>query len=566
MSDEGDAKDYYGAVIVGAGWAGMYLLYHLRKLGLDVRVFEAGTGVGGTWYWNRYPGARCDVQSLEYSFSFSEALEQEWEWSERYAAQPEIERYANHVAERFDLLKDIQFSSKVTAAQYDEGSGTWSIETDRGDRVRAKYFVLAVGGYSVPIKPDIPGIDSYSGELYFTSKWPKEEVRFAGKRVGVIGIGTSGMQACTVIANQNVAELYVFQRTANFALPAQNGPLAPDFVRTYKKSYREHREAARQTGFGVNFPIKARSVRDLPEKEFLDQMEAAWKHGGSAVLGLVADLVTDEAANARVANYLRAKVRERVNDPEVAELLCANDHFVGTRRAMIETGYFEIFNQPNVSLVNLKKTPIKRITPTGVETSDANYDLDIIVMATGFDSGTGGALQIAITGKKQDITLAKKWSHGPTTYLGLMVHGFPNLFFLAQPGSPSIRSHVMVAIEQQGEWLTELIRDMEATGIETIEPSRDAEADWTKHVADIAASTLVTRQATQYVGANVPGKPRVYLAYLGGLANYGAICDAVRNKNYEGFIRTSSGGELPGKHKWSGPLSRANAHAGGKVI
>jgi cyclohexanone monooxygenase len=546
------------AVVVGAGWAGMYMLVRLRKLGFRSRVFEAGSGVGGTWYWNRYPGARCDVPSLDYSYSFSEELEQEWEWTEHYAAQPEIERYANHVADRFDLRRDIQFDTRIISAVFDEESSRWDITTDRGDQVSARYCIMATGGYSAPIAPDIAGIDSFEGEMYFTATWPDEVVSFAHKRVGVIGTGSSGMQAITAIGASDPAHLYVFQRTANFAVPAQNRPMEAEYQRRFKETSAKHREQGRYSGGGVVYPVPYGPVLGLTDEEFERQMAERWAVGGPAVCNSVTDLLESEAANRRVADYLRTRVRQRVDDPAVAELLCAEDHFVGVRRILIESGYFETFNQPNVTLVDVHHLPISEITPTGLETSDARYELDAIVFATGFDSGTGAMLRIDFTGIG-GVTLAEKWASGPRTYLGLMIDGLPNLFTIAGPGSPSIRSTVIVSIEQHVDWIADFLTYLEEHQVEQVEPTPDAEEAWTAHVDQLAASTLLVRNDTQYVGANVPGKPRAYLAYTGGVGPYRVICDDVRASGYEGFVMRTHGGILASGGQWSGPRSEVEA-------
>ena len=527
--------------IVGAGWAGMYMLHRVRQLGLSVRVFEAGSDVGGTWYWNRYPGARCDVPSLDYSYSFSPELQQEWEWTERYAAQPEIERYAHHVAERFDLRRDIQFDTKIVSAQFDEESRRWELHTDEGQVVSAHYFILATGGYSVPIKPNIPGVDSFAGEMYYTARWPREKVDFAGKRVGIIGTGSSGMQTATVVAREGVEHLYVFQRTPNYAVPARNHPLDAEYQRRFKETYEDHRRRARASSFGIPFPLGDRPAIDYSDEEFEKKMQEVWEPGGSAILAAFTDLLVNEDSNRRVSAFLRETIRTRVDDPEVAEKLGAKTHFLGSRRLLVEDTYFEIYNQANVSLVDVKEAPITEITPSGVRTADSEYELDVLILATGFDSGTGALLQIDIHGR-HDRVLREHWAAGPRTYLGIMMHGFPNMFAIAGAGSPSIRSQVILSIEQHVDWISDLLAHTQEYEIATIEPTAEAEEAWTDHVAQVAASTLTIRDETQYVGANIPGKPRVYVAYLGGVSRYRAFCDEVRNRGYEGVVFTTSHG------------------------
>jgi cation diffusion facilitator CzcD-associated flavoprotein CzcO len=552
-----DEVDEVDAVVVGAGFAGMYMLYRLRELGLTSVVVEAGSGVGGTWYWNRYPGARCDIPSLDYSYSFSEELQQEWVWTERYATQPEIERYANHVADRFDLRRDILLDTAVVAATFERSTSRWAIETDGPRSFRSRFLIMATGGYSVPVEPEIAGIQDFKGEIHFTAKWPSQTPDFDGKRVGVLGTGSSGMQTATAIAKQKVEHLYVFQRTPNFAAPAQNRPLSDDYQRAFKKSYSAHRAAARYTRAGVAYPIFTdRSALDYTDAEFDQLMDAAWAEGGGAVLTLFPDLLTDERANERVADYIRRTIRARVADPCIAEKLAPTTHFVGARRLLVEIDYFEIFNQSNVSLVDLNDSPLESVSVDGIVTTQAEYPLDVLVLATGFDSGTGAMLRVAMS-ESSGLSLADHWSDGPRTYLGLMVHGFPNMFMIAGPGSPSIRSHMMVSIEQHVEWVTDLLRHALDLGAHSIEPTQECEEAWTNHVADVAASTLFTHNDTQYWGTNVPGKPRVYTSYLGGVGGYRQICDAVRAEGYAGLVLNGPDQTLsdnawdPGEEPWN---------------
>jgi cyclohexanone monooxygenase len=524
------------AVVVGAGWAGMYMLYRLRELGLSVRLFDAGSGPGGTWCWNRYPGARCDSPSLDNSYSFSEELQQEWVWTEKFAAQPEIERYANHVADRFGLRPQMQFETKVTALQYDEAARTWTVDTDRGDCLRARFCFMATGGYSTRVKPHLPGLDSFAGEMYFTSQWPREPVSFAGKRIGVIGTGSSGVQTVTAIGDEDLFHhLYVFQRTPNFHLPNRNGPLDPQVDRQFKKTYAAYRERARRSGFGIAAEVGTRLTMDHSDEEFLRTMDAAWARGGFHPLVAFPDISSNPLANERVAEYMRNDIRRRVKNPAVAELLCLKGWHVGARRVVQENGYFEHLNKPNVTLVDVKGAPIEAITAYGIRTRAGFYELDMLVLATGFDSGTGAMLQVSCVGAGGK-SFAEKWQAGPVSYLGLMAHGFPNLFLLAGPGSPSIRSHVIVSCEQHVEWLADLVRHMRDDDLDTVECTPEAEAEWTKHVADVAATSLMATGDTQYVGFNIPGKPRVYLAYLGGVGTYRQICDRVRDNGYQGLV------------------------------
>lgn len=554
---DGAEKDVrvFDAVVVGAGWAGMYLLIRLRELGMSVRVLEMASGVGGTWYWNAYPGSRCDVPVVGYSYSFSPELEQEWEWTEKYATQPELERYANHVADRFDLRRDIQLDTTVTSASYDETRGRWRIETDRGEVFDAQFCIMATGGYSAPVVPDIPGIEDFDGELYFSNAWPRDrQVTYAGKRIGVVGTGSSGMQTVTALGQEPVEHLYVFQRTPNYAQPAHNGPWHKADLDKFKKRYREFRAAAKVTGGGNPLPPKAEvgPVADLSEEDFQARMRRAVSPGGTGVGG-VTDTVTSKTANSRVSEFLRQEVRRRVHDPEVAEKLCAKGHWLFARRDLYEIGYYETYNQPTVTLVDVRSDPIQRIMATGIETGAASYDLDMIILATGFDSGSGALMRIDITGRG-GITIQQKWADGPDTYLGLMLHGFPNMFSIAGPGSPSIRSNVMVSIEQHVEWVADLLAMMRQNDVTVIEPTLDAEQAWTRHVNDMVDGTLLMENDTQYNGANVPGKPRVFVAYIGGVAGYRVICDRVREAGYEGFVMSrSDGSTLPTSPTWSGP-------------
>src|ERR1700722_6110303 len=458
-------RERYDVVIVGAGWAGMYMLYQARRLGLSVIVLEAGTGVGGTWYWNRYPGARCDVPSLNYSYSFSAELEQEWSWTELYAAQPEIERYANFVADKFDLRRDIRFSTRVTKAVYDSAGHSWLVDSDHGDLLQARYCVMATGGYSEPYRPAIPGLDSFGGEVYYTQEWPDTPVDYAGKRIGLVGTGATGMQVVTAVADEPIEQLYVFQRTANYAVPAMNAPMDPEYQREYKAHYREHRAEARSSRTGSLYEGPFVQVGALSDAEFEAHMEMVYARGGSSVYGGLTDLLASEGVNARVAEYLNRRIRERVKDPATAEALCASGHYVGSRRILIENAYFEKFNQDNVTLVSVKDDPIAEITPAGLRTaSGRGYDLDMLIFATGFDSGTGAVRRIEIAGSSGE-TLNDKWAAGPVTYLGLMVNGFPNLFFIAGPGSPSIRSQVLVSIEQHVDWIFDMLEHARKAGV-----------------------------------------------------------------------------------------------------
>jgi cyclohexanone monooxygenase len=525
--------DDLDAVVVGAGFSGLYALHRLRGLGLSTRVYEAAAGVGGTWYWNRYPGARCDVESLCYSYSFSEELEQEWEWTERYPAQPEILRYLEHVADRFDLRRDIQLETRVVRAAYDEDADRWTIETGNGERVRAQYLVLATGCLSTPQLPSIPGLDSFAGDTYHTGRWPHEPVGFAGKRVAVIGTGSSAIQSIPVIARE-AAHVYVFQRTPNYSVPAHNRPLDPREQREAKAHYRELRERMRDSFAGFPHERSERSALDDPADMREQVLEERWRDGGIPFLGSYMDIGVDERANELVAEFVRAKIRATVRDPELAELLCPKDYPIGTKRICVDTAYFETFNRDNVTLVDLRRTPIVEIAPSGVHTVGGEYDVDAIVFATGFDAMTGTLLGIDLRGRG-GRTLGEAWAHGPTSYLGLQVAGFPNLFTITGPGSPSVLSNMVVSIEQHVDWIADCVAWMRERGFDVIEATPEAEVAWVAHVNEVAAATLFPRTSSWYTGANVPGKPRVFMPYVGGVDVYRQHCAGVAARDYEGF-------------------------------
>ncbi|MFI7129207.1 flavin-containing monooxygenase [Nonomuraea sp. NPDC050153] len=522
------------AVVVGAGFAGMYMLHKLRGLGLTVRVFETGDGVGGTWYWNRYPGARCDVESMQYSYSFDEELQQEWEWSERYPSQPEILLYANHVADRFDLRKDIRFETRVTRAGYDETANLWRVETDRGDHVSATYLITAVGCLSTARIPAFPGAGSFQGPSHHTGRWPHEGVDFTGQRVAVIGTGSSGIQAIPVIATQ-AEHVTVFQRTANYSLPAWNRPMEPEYAQWVKANYAELRATMRTSAAGVMGTSNTASALEATEEDRLREFESRWAKGDVAFLGSFGDTAIDLEANEISAEFVRGKIREIVTDPRVAELLAPRDHPIGTKRICIDTGYYATYNRPNVTLVDVRDAPIEEITRTGVRTADAEYAADTIVYATGYDAMTGPLLGIDITGKG-GLSLRRKWEAGPRTYLGLMTAGFPNLFTITGPGSPSVLSNMIVSIEQHVEWIADCLRRLRADGIATIDADPPAEDAWVDHVNEVAGHTLYPRANSWYLGANIPGKPRVFMPYVGGVGAYRQKCDQVTADGYAGFV------------------------------
>jgi cation diffusion facilitator CzcD-associated flavoprotein CzcO len=504
-------------VVIGAGFSGLYALYKLRdEMGMDVRVYEAGEGVGGTWYWNRYPGARCDSESYYYSYSFSEDLEQEWEWTSKYPEQPEILRYLNHVADRFDLRRDIQLG------------------TESGEQVSAQFLISAVGCLSAANLPEIEGLDQFEGKWYHTGLWPHEPVDFSGKRVALIGTGSTGIQATPVIAEQ-AAHLTVFQRTPNYSLPARNARLTQEGQAEVKANYRELRRRVRESRAGFPYTPTEKSAMDFMPEEQQALCEDLWEQGGFRFLwGSFNDLMTSEEANEIVSEFVRGKIREAVKDPAIAERLTPTDHPYGTKRPPIDTGYYEAYNRDNVSLVDVRNAPIVAITPHGLRTAEAEYEFDIIVFATGFDAMTGALRKIDIRGTGGQ-SLADKWEGGPRTYLGLQVAGFPNLFTVTGPGSPSVLTNMPVAIEQHVDWISDCIEYMRAEGLSRIEAKSDAEEAWVDHVNEAAAHTLYEKADSWYVGANIPGKKRVFMPYVAGMVEYRKRCDEAASKGYDGF-------------------------------
>ncbi|MGE0701012.1 MAG: flavin-containing monooxygenase [Hyphomicrobiaceae bacterium] len=520
------------ALVVGAGFAGLYMLHRLRGLGLRARVLEAGGGVGGTWYWNRYPGCRCDIESTQYSYQFSPELEQEWSWSERYATQAEILRYADHVADRFDLRRDIELGVRVVSARFDEAASRWTLRSADGRTWSARHCVMATGCLSAPIRPQIPGLQDFAGPVLHTGEWPHEPVPLAGKRVAVIGTGSSGIQSIPVIARE-AAQLTVFQRTPSYSVPARNIELPPAVLAGIKAIYRQLRARAKLNPTGVLFdssPGKAVATPPaLREREY----ERRWRRGGLTFLGAYEDILTDEEANRTAAEFVRAKIRSIVGDPTLAEKLMPRS-FIGARRLCVDMGYFETYNRPNVSLVDVSRQPIERLTATGVVVAGVEHPADIVVLATGFDAMTGALSRIDIRGRS-GVALRDWWRGGPRTYLGLAVAGFPNLFTILGPGSPSVLTNMLPSIEQHVEWIGDCLAWTRARQLATIEATEAAEASWVAHVAELAAQSLRAREASWYLGANVPGKPRIFLPYTGGVPRYAAKCEEVAAAGYEGF-------------------------------
>ncbi|MDX2169388.1 MAG: alpha/beta hydrolase fold domain-containing protein [Deltaproteobacteria bacterium] len=529
----GEQPDF-DALVVGAGFAGLYMLFHLRRLGFSAQVLEAADDVGGTWYWNRYPGARCDIESLDYSYSFDPDLQREWTWSERYATQPEILRYLGYVADKHDLRRDIRFSTRVVAARWDDGASLWRVRTDRGDEISCRFYVMATGCLSIPKQPDIPGVERFRGESYHTSRWPHQPVDFTGKRVAVIGTGSSGVQSIPIIARQ-AASLTVFQRTPNFSRPAKNGPVSAEKQARFNADPAAYREAARYSNAGVPREVVRLRALQVSEAERLAKYEEAYASGDLLALGgSFGDIGVNAEANETVCEFLRGKIRSIVTDPEIAATLTPTNHYYGTKRPCIDTEYYETFNLPHVRLVDLRRDPIRTVTERGIDTASQSLEFDAIVYATGFDAMTGAIVAVDVRGR-DGAALAAQWADGPRTYLGLMTCGMPNFFTITGPGSPSVLSNMVVSIEQHVEWIGACLAHMRAHGLTTIEPTPTAQAGWVEHVNDFGAVTLFPLANSWYMGANVPGKPRVFLPYVGGVDRYRRVCEEVVKRDYLGF-------------------------------
>jgi cyclohexanone monooxygenase len=537
MSDQDYSAPDYDAIIIGAGFAGLYAMYRLRGLGLTVHGFERGDDVGGTWYWNRYPGARCDVESMYYSYSFSPELEQEWEWTERFPAQPEILRYAGHVADRFGLRSGFSFGTTVTAADWDEAAGHWSVTTGDGQRVTARFLISAVGCLSASRVPDFPGLADFQGATYHTGQWPHEGADFTGKRVAVIGTGSSGIQAIPVIAEQ-AAHVTVFQRTPAYSLPARNRPLRPDEVAAVKADYPQIRARMRVAPGGTPTPMPpiGKALEVPSEKRHAEFMER-WEAGGTTFMTTFTDTTRDAAANEVSAQFVRERIREIVRDPATADLLTPRDYPIGTKRICLDTDYWATFNRDNVTLVSVRDSPVEAITPAGILVGGTEYQADAIVFATGYDAMTGPLTEIGIRGAGGQL-LRDKWAAGPRTYLGIASAGFPNLLMVTAPGSPSVLANMMVAIEQHVDWVTGLLAYARSHGIARVEAEAGHEDRWVEYVNELAATTLYPKAASWYMGANVPGKPRVFMPYIGGMGRYREECDKVAADGYPGFTLT----------------------------
>lgn len=522
----------FDAVVVGAGFTGLYMLHRLREKGFTARLIEAAPGVGGTWYWNSYPGARCDIESMQYSFQFSEELQQEWEWTERYASQPEILAYIEHVADRFDLARDIQFDTRVEAATFDEDANEWEVETDRGVTLRAQYFIMGVGCLSAPIKPAFDGEADFTGETYQTSLWPKEKVDFTGKRVGIIGVGSSAIQAGPLIAEE-AEHVYIYQRTPNFVVPAQNRPLSAEEVAAIKSDYKGFRAKAYAGLTAFLFQRHDRSVFDLAPDERRAKFDEYWEIGGLPFLGAFNDILFDDDANRECVAYWRSRIDEIIDDPKIADLLTPDEEF-GCKRLCSGTGFYEMFNRDNVTLVDVRNKGIERVTAEGLRAEGIDYDLDMIIYATGFDAMTGGVTRIKITGKDGQ-TIQQKWADGPKTFIGLTIAGFPNMFNMVSAGSPSVLATMVTGAEQHGDWIGDCLDYMRENSKTVFDTTPEAEAEWSAEVKRAGDLSLRTNCDSWYVGSNVDGKARVFAPYIGGWPPYVAKCNDVAANGYDGL-------------------------------
>ena len=520
-------------VVVGAGFSGLYLLYRLRKAGFSTRVFERGGDVGGTWYWNRYPGARCDVESLQYSYSFDEQLQQDWHWPEKFSAQPDILAYANHVADRFNLKKDIEFNIEVKASWFDEKLKTWKITTNTGEEINAQYFIMATGCISTTQIPNIKGLSDYVGDTFHTGDWPHEEVDFSGQSIAVIGTGSSGIQSIPVLAKQ-AKKLTVFQRTPNYSIPSQNEPMTKKYERSWKDVYSERRKEMRYSAHGSLKDLNDVPALSVDEDQRQELYTKRWAIGGTGFLGSFNDLLTNADANYTAAEYVRQQINRVVKDKETAEILCPRSYPIGTKRICIDTGYFETYNRENVKLVDISKQPIQRLVTDGIIVDDQLYPFDSIIFATGFDAMTGSIFNVDIKGR-DGLALKEKWNAGPKTYLGLMSASFPNLFMITGPGSPSVKSNMIMSIEQHVDLVIETLLSMRRKGLSVVEPELEAENKWVDHVQEVANKTLFPQANSWYMGANIPGKPRLFMPYIGGVGAYREICEEIVANNYRGF-------------------------------
>ncbi len=528
-----DARGDFDAIVIGSGFAGLYAVYKFTRMGFRVRAFEKGEDVGGVWYWNRYPGARCDCESYYYSYSFSDELQQEWDWSLRYSEQPEILRYLGHVADRFELRRHIQFSTAVTAAAFDERTGRWRVTTSSGEVVTSQFVISAAGCLSEVQKPEIPGLEAFEGDIHYTAAWPPEGVDFTGLDVGIVGTGASGVQAVPRIARQ-ARRLTVFQRTANWVIPVWNHATTTDFDRWVKAHYSEIREKCRRSPGAVPFDMSRQSALAVPDDQRREIFQKYWEIGGTRFFSAFSDLFSNRTANEAAADFVRDRIRAIVEDPDVAERLIPTDHPIGTKRPPIDDDYYATFNRQNVTLVDLRRAPITGMGGRTVTTLEGAHSLDALVLATGFDAITGPLLAIDIRGR-DGVTLRQAWREGARTYLGLGVAGFPNLFTITGPLSPSVLANMPTAVEQHVDWIARCMDHMRSTRIGLIEPSETAQDEWVAHTAEVASHSLYLEANSWYLGSNIPGKPRQFGVYLGGFGAYSERCDAVAERGYEGF-------------------------------
>jgi cation diffusion facilitator CzcD-associated flavoprotein CzcO len=530
--------DVIDVIVIGAGFAGLYAVHRAASAGLSVTGIEAAPDVGGTWYWNRYPGARCDVESVDYSYSFDEALQQSWTWTERFAAQPEILAYLRHVAEIFDLRRHYRFGVDVVGADFDQADGRWHVRASGGQTYAARFLLCATGCLSAVNRPDIPGVDDFAGDVYFTAEWPREDPDLRGKRVGLIGTGSSGIQAVPIIADR-AERLVVFQRSANYSIPMPNRPWSPEEQQQIRVDYPERRRAAAYAAAGTPHGTYHKKAVDTEPQERVDALWRRWREGGVLFAKTFPDQNSDLAANDIAREFAEERIREIVRDPLVAADLIPVDHPIGTKRICTDAGYYATFNRDNVCLVNLRREPIDRISPEGVRTSDATYPCDVLVFATGFDALTGALTRIDPSGPG-GVRLREIWADGPLTFLGMMVPGLPNLFTVSGPGSPSVLANMVLHAEVQIDWVIELMLTARRLGLSEVEPRRDAAEAWTQHVTQAAEQTLFPKAASSwYLGANIEGKKRVFMPYAGGFGNYRRHCDAVANQNYAGLVLTT---------------------------